>query len=341
LWVKGEIFNNLDDVAISARGSLDRHAQSSLFDRLEWFRRTYQFASPDGIPLIFRARSDGSDCYLFLFAKQRVAQALGSWYTLNFRPVFTGLPDEKTKMALLVAIARRLKKEVGRVSIGPMSVEDADLVRAAFDRARWISSIKETTVCWTVATENLSYADYIAARPGEVRSTIKRKRNKFGISTTVFDRFDGVAWDAYQQIYAESWKPKEGSPEFLRDMALAEGIAGTLRLGLAYHEDKPVAGQLWTVENGHAIIHKLSHLEAAVEMSPGTILTAAMFEHALDRDHVALVDFGTGDDRYKRDWMDTRTPLMAITLNNPLSRKGFAGVIHGGIDMLVGRRASV
>ena len=38
-------------------------------------------------------------------------------------------------------------------------------------------------------------------------------------------------------------------------------------------------------------------------MSAST-LTAALMEQVIDCDGVKLVDFGTGDDSYKRDWMD-------------------------------------
>ena len=31
-------------------------------------------------------------------------------------------------------------------------------------------------------------------------------------------------------------------------------------------------------------------------------------EQGIDRDDVALVDFGTGDDGYKRDWMEEARP---------------------------------
>ncbi|MES2302033.1 MAG: GNAT family N-acetyltransferase, partial [Pseudomonadota bacterium] len=53
-----------------------------------------------------------------------------------------------------------------------------------------------------------------------------------------------------------------------------------------------------------AFIHKLAHDERYRKQSPGTLLTGAMFEHVIDRDRVDLVDFGTGDDPYKRDWME-------------------------------------
>jgi hypothetical protein len=38
-----------------------------------------------------------------------------------------------------------------------------------------------------------------------------------------------------------------------------------------------------------------------------------MFGAAIDADHVGLIDFGTGDDAYKADWMDRTRPLHRFT----------------------------
>ena len=38
--------------------------------------------------------------------------------------------------------------------------------------------------------------------------------------------FSEADWAAYESIYRLSWKPKEGSPAFLRRFAEAEGAAG-------------------------------------------------------------------------------------------------------------------
>jgi CelD/BcsL family acetyltransferase involved in cellulose biosynthesis len=65
-----------------------------------------------------------------------------------------------------------------------------------------------------------------------------------------------------------------------------------------------VAAQFWTVDGGTAWIHKLAHLDSAKPLSAGTTLSAALFAHVIDRDRVTWVDFGTGDDPYKRDWME-------------------------------------
>ena len=338
MWVKGEIFRNLHEVTASARSELDRAAQPSLFNRLEWFQRTLELAPQPGEPLIVRARADGSDCWLFLIENGGQAKALGSWYTLAFQPVFTGNPGEATKFALLLAIARRLSKRLSSITLAPMPADDAALICRAFDRARWIATSHASTSNWTVATDDLTFEEYWAQRPGELRSTVKRKAAKYAIDTQVFNRFDGKAWANYESIYASSWKPDEGHPEFLRNMALTESAAGTLRMGVATINGEAVAAQLWTVENGRAIIHKLAHLETANDQSPGSVLTAAMFAHVIDQDRVAVVDFGTGDDRYKAGWMDLRTPLYIVNLFNPRRPSGLLGAAKAGLSALVGRK---
>src|SRR5690606_14450163 len=127
-----------------------------------------------------------------------------------------------------------------------------------------------------------SFAEYWASRPGRMRTTLKRKAKK--VEVTIRERFDAADWAAYEAIYAESWKPEEGTPDLLRRFAEAEGIAGRIRLAVARHEGEPVAAQFWTAENGTAYIHKLAHLESRKELSAGTTLTAALFEHVIDRD---------------------------------------------------------
>jgi CelD/BcsL family acetyltransferase involved in cellulose biosynthesis len=61
-------------------------------------------------------------------------------------------------------------------------------------------------------------------------------------------------------------------------------------------------------------------------MSPGTLLSAAMFRHAIDTDKVQSISYGTGDDGYKRDWMDQRDQLHILEFFNPLSVTGLFGM---------------
>ncbi len=336
MWVKGEIFRDLADAVSVAKGSLDRDAGGVLFDRLDWFRRTWTFCAPGNRPLIIRARAEGSDAWLFLAETGNAAKGLASWYTLAFRPIITGAPSAATARALIVAMARRLRPRLSLLTFDHVPEADAELLRAGFSRAGWIAHVAPQTANWSIDVSGKSFADYWAERPGQLRSTAKRKAAKTPMELTVLDRFDADAWADYESIYADSWKPEEGSLDFVRAMAEEEGAAGALRLGIARIEGRAVAAQLWTVEHGTAIIHKLAHREDVAELSPGTILSQAMFEHAIDRDHVSLIDFGTGDDRYKADWMDTRVMRMRVELYNPRKAAGLIGAAKAGLRALVG-----
>ena len=166
--------------------------------------------------------------------------------------------------------------------------------------------------------------------------TLKRKGAK--VSVSIDTEFSPESWEAYEAVYAQSWKPNEGSPAFLRRFAEAEGAAGRLRLGLARTADgQPVAAQLWTVESGTAFIHKLAHTEASKPVSPGTTLTAALFEQVIDRDRVSLVDFGTGDDPYKRDWMETVRPRYRIEAFRAFHPGNWPAITRNALRVLLRR----
>lgn len=320
---------------------MERAAQASLFDRFDWFARTMEYCPPARRPLIARARTDGSDAWLFLAEDGRgKAFALASWYTLNFGPVFTGVREGRTAAALMTAIARRIGRRLTVIQLGPMTQANTAMLVRAFGRAKWWAGVTETSCNWTVDVSGQSFEDYWAARPGELRSTVKRKGAKAGLAITILDRFDDQAWADFEEVYADSWKPEEGSRQFLRSMAEDEGAAGTLRLGIGRIEGQPVAAQLWTTENGVAIIHKLAHRDSAAEFSPGSLMSHAMFKNAIDGDSVDLIDFGTGDDRYKADWMDTRVPLFTLRLFNTRTVTGLMGAIRAKTGALVARLRS-
>lgn len=337
LWVKGELLTDIDAAGVDPTGQLDRPAQPSLFDRRDWFRRVWRQGA--SIPLIARAASEGALAWLFL---QRVEQAqvtaLSNWYSFAFRPVFSGEPDEARQRAMLTAMTKRLR--IARPRIASMRLEpvpdcDRDLLVSGLRRGGWSVFDSVCSTSWTADVKGIAFADYWKARPGDLRSTMKRKSNKATFACEVLTRFDDQAWAAYEDVYGESWKPEEGAPDFLRELAKTEGDAGNLRLGLCRIEGEAVAAQFWTVENGRALIHKLAYKESAKDLSPGTILSEAMFRHVIDVDKVNTIDFGTGDDAYKAAWMDHRAPLHCIEAFNPATPAGCLGSLRKRVARLV------
>lgn len=335
--VNVHLYRSLDDVAADAGPALDRAAQPSLFDRLDWFRLVATHL-PDICPVIVRAESGGAKAWLFLTDRGHGrAEALACWYTLGFAPVFAG--DGQNDI-LLAACARAAKRHFHHVMLTPLADADRAVLERAFTATGWGTIATPVSINRQVAVGD-GFAAFWAARPGRLRSTAQRKAKAAGLRIEVSDGYDPAAWAAYESVYAESWKGEEGSPTFQQALAMQEGAAGTLRLGIAYLADQPVAAQYWLVEGGRATIHKLAYAESARALSPGTVLTAAMFRHVIDRDRPAIVDFGTGDDPYKADWMDQRHTLWRIDLHRLSHPAGLYGYARARAAALVrARRAA-
>lgn len=97
---------------------------------------------------------------------------------------------------------------------------------------------------------------------------------------------------------------------------------GALRFGLWSIGDTPVAAQIWVVHGGRATVLKLAHDDAFKAHSPGTVLTAMMLRHLLDVEHVVELDFGRGDDDYKKTWVRQRRQRIGMLLVDPLRPAG-------------------
>lgn len=335
MWVKGELFDDLPAVAARFGERLSDTAQPNLFDRLSWLWLTHSQIHPNSKPLIAYAHAQGHDVWLFLMRQNRHhADGLGSWYTLAYRPIFSAGTPEEIKRPLLVAVARRLRKALGTIRLEPVPEGDGtkDLLVSAFRKAGWSATNVPKTGNWYTSVAGSDFDTFWKSRPGQVRSTHDRRLKKFPMDVEINRNFSGDLWQQYQAIFSESWKGEEGSAAFLRAMAEHQSSMGALRLGFARFEGVPVAAQLWTVDHGSAIIHKLAYRDDAAHMSPGTILSAAMFREAIDTDKVSLISYGTGDDGYKRDWMDQRDQLHIIEFFNPTSLTGLIGLIRSAVS---------
>lgn len=332
--VKGELFDDLTVVASRFAPHLADVTQPHLFDRMSWYELTHAHIDGSASPLIAHAELDGRHAWLFL--RKRAggqAEALGSWYTLAFRPVYSPATPEPARLALLTALARVLRPTLGQLRLEPVPEADGTdaLLMAAFREAGWIANRAQKTGHWHTDIPDGGFSDFWAQRPGQLRSTHDRRAKKFPMNIRIHTQIDDALWADYQQIFAASWKGEEGSPAFLRAMADHASNAGALRLGIAHYEGKPVAAQLWTVDHGRAIIHKLAYRDDAAAMSPGTLLSAALFRHAIDADHVASISYGTGDDGYKRDWMDQREQLHILEFFNPYRLSGLRGASRSAV----------
>jgi Acetyltransferase (GNAT) domain len=290
------------------------------FDRADWFDRLAAMhfkglRRADGF-----GQSGSAAAWLPLVAlRPGVHASLANWYSFVHRPQFSGARDMAAQQRALTDLCAGLRHNAARLTLYPVPEQDgsAAMLRAALTAAGWWVSAHPVGDNHWLELGGMDHDGWWATRPGELRSTVARKAKKGVVDISIADQFDAAMWTDYQRIYAASWKPEEGNMALLRAFSEAEGAAGRLRLGLARIGGAPVAAQLWTVENFGAYIHKLAHADDSLRASPGTLLTAALFRHVISEDQVRRVDFGTGDDRYKRDWMNRHSKLWRIEAFNP------------------------
>lgn len=302
------------------------------FDRIEWWQGLVELCGQ--FPLIAVARQGDQRGVMPLLRKGRQVHCLANWYNFRVAPLFTEGAD---RIAMLNEFATDLAGQTPHLVLSPLPDEcdETTAFAKALRQAGWTTFVEQCDVNHVLPVGGRSYAEYLAARPGPVRTTLKRKAGKVVVS--IETHFNPDSWAAYEAIYAQSWKGEEGNPAFLRAFAQQEGAAGRLRLGLARADGEPVAAQFWTVEHGTAFIHKLAHTEASKPLSPGTTLTAALFAHVIDQDRVDLVDFGTGDDPYKRDWMEQIRPRYRIEAFRPKWPGTWPAIVRKALRRLVQR----
>lgn len=298
------------------------------FSTRSWYETVVSAGIPPGMAPCFAVAGDGL-ALLPLLADRRDRPECGMTtpYTCLFRPmVRAGIsPDQ---IAAVGTAFGRLFAASGTARLDALASDDP-----------LVSTIRATGLVatrfdhfgnWYEPVAGLDWAGYLAGRPGAVRETVRRKLRKaerdpavrFEIVTGTDAVQSGI--EAYESVYARSWKQPEPYPDFNATLIRAAARNGVLRLAILRVNLQPVATQLWVVSGGVASVLKLAHDEAFKAFSPGTVTTARMMQHLLDTEHVETFDFGRGDDPYKQLWTTHRRQRVGVVFANVASAKGAA-----------------
>lgn len=329
-------YSTLTDARLALVGRMDRISTPSLFNRIDWFESLHGHCFARSPVRILQAIEDQVEAWLFLLSPAPERQsALANWYSFAWSPVYLGNPDAPTQRRLAEVLAAELFKTGRHIDLYPVAENDGMLLDA-FRRSGWFGVRRPMGGRHLLALNGRDFAAYWADRPSRLRNQVQRKTRVNRFTTDIRQEVTEALWKDYVAVHASSWKQPEPGLSFLRALAEREAAAGTLRLGFARLNGQPVATQLWTVENGVALIHKLSHDRAFDGASPGTLLSHAMFAHAIDVDGVQIIDYGTGDNAYKAEWMEQRQTLYRLDFFNPRFASTWLPAAKTAISALVG-----
>lgn len=296
-----------------------------------WFEATVEAALPPGSHAMFLLCRDAGRLVAMLPLLRgagRQMRGLSTVYTCLFQPLLApdlDIPDVRRAGAALGAYCRRWPTLV-LDALDPLWHGLAPLLAGLRDGGL-LARRFEHFGNWHQPVAGCSWPDYLAARPGPLRETIRRKTRLCArngrVRIEVVRSSDGLGAGiaAYEHVYRRSWKTPEPAPGFTAALLPRAAAAGVLRLGVLWAGTQAIAAQYWVVAGGSATVLKLAHDDAWRSLSPGTVLTGHMIRELLE-EGVADLDFGRGDDDYKASWTSLRRPRVGMLLANPGTPQG-------------------
>jgi CelD/BcsL family acetyltransferase involved in cellulose biosynthesis len=183
-------------------------------------------------------------------------------------------------------------------------------------------------VNWYEVVAGKTFEDYLLARPSSLTNTSRRRlatlqkgsRASFHLHRPGKDVEPFIA--DYNDVHRQSWQQTEPFPLFIPELIRFANRLGALRIGVLKIDGENAAAQFWIVWKRKALIFKLAFVSKFRAHSPGTLLTMHMLQDIFIRDAPEEIDFGRGDDDYKKLWVSMRRERWGIEAVNPRTTRG-------------------
>ncbi len=351
--MQSKLYKDLNALPAGYAALFEAAAGGSFYAGRPWFQTLAETTREPGDALyLYGLEQDSAEdpALALLVARSGAAAAAGlpagdsrtlagfsTMYTTHFLPVIhpTAITPERAAEGFAQALAaeRPAWRSLNFESLDPAE-PFFQAFEAALRRAGFIVQTYAHFGNWFEGTEGDNLESFMARRPSALRNTVKRKGRKLEKMEDVrFEILTGgdsldQAMDAYDAIYANSWKEPEPFPDFTRRLVHEAAAAGCLCLGTVYLGERPAASQIWIIAGGRATIFKLAYDEEFKKLSAGSVLTVKILEHVLTHDQVVEVDYGRGDDAYKKQWLSERRERRGILAFNPRTLQGAIGAMR-------------
>jgi hypothetical protein len=285
------VFAEIETLPADARAVF----RSGLFDSVAWYGTVIETALPPGArPAFVVVGTPAAAIFPMLMGPLGAASSLTTPYTCLWAPL--SLPGAN-----------------GAVRLDSLDLADPswpDLL-AGIRAGGMIPLAFNHFGNWHTDVAGTDFAAYLAARPGALRSTLKRRGDRLAADGAALRVVTGGAELPGAIAGYQSY------PAFNPALMRACAADGSLRLGLLERGGTVLAAQFWVVRDGVATVLKLAYDNAEKAASPGTVLTGLMIQHLMTHETLTSLDFGRGDDSYKRDWTGSRRQRSGVMLANP------------------------
>ena len=340
--------DRIEALSPEARSAAAIERADSYYSALPWYANFTATCLDPGDRLRLYELSSGTDRPIVLFLRARADRlgvlpartlaSLTNYYSCGFS--ITGLDNATEGADRIAGWARQMRRGKHRPDRIAFDALDApspsfDALVAGLRSAGYLVETYPQFGNWYLTVQAPGFDAYWASRDATLRNTVERKERKLRrahrmtmqITSAPVDAESAIA--AYEQVYAESWKTPEPYGAFIPGLIRTGFAAGVASVGLLRLEDRPVAAQLWIRHQRNRVtIFKLAHAESVKQFSVGSILTRHMMRHALDGNEQGIcpqeIDFGRGDDPYKRLWTPERRQRWGVIAYEPATPAGLA-----------------
>ena len=320
-------WNQLPD---SANALFEQAEKGSLFFSRPWFESVTVTTLDDDQTLALACVTTGNRVLAILPLMKNAGKTLHS-IKHRYTSLYSLLLADDDQQRILACLAQGLSQlPINGLLLEPVANDDNILsgLQRHLESAGFSCSHTFRFYNWIYRVHGQSHEDYMTMRPAKLRNTIFRKARKLerehGYEIRLFTGDDvPQAMADYYAIYNASWKAHEQNVDFVDDIVSSFSSKGWSRLAILYIKGQPAAAQLWFVCHDKANIFRLAYDEAWKPYSLGSILTSFLTEYVIDTDKVEEIDFLTGNEAYKQDWMSHRRERFVLCCSRSVKPKAW------------------
>jgi len=305
---------------------IEQEKRSVFFSRA-WFERLYEHFLPSPSQLrLYGLELDEQIVGLFvavsLSAGQKPAglselQTIqGFTTTQSFRSALLLRDDNVDRIpdiAVLVRALREDEESFDCIDVDLLCVDDATSLA-------WVSALRdEGFLCHLELQEWNRYEDVSEIPFSKIaKKSTKRRERKLGKELKLrFEMYTSPedmpkAQEAYEDIYRRTWKQADVARQFAADLICDFAKRDWVRFLVLYGDERPLAAECFFVHGNIASSFRTAYDLNYRDFSVGSIVLQRMLEHVMTIDNVLEIDFGPGDEPYKKQWLSKRRKLWRI-----------------------------
>ncbi len=327
LWARKlmKLYDNPDFRALSPEIERLFSQGGSFFDLSGWYDLVARFGlRPDWRPVL--VVDDDASAALVLQRNAR-GDFVSCVNPYTCKHALLGKPEAISRLAHRFAAAAPGKFRILLRDLGP-ETPAFEAALEGFRAARFRAKPFFGWGNWYESVAGKTFDDYLTARPSSLTNTSRRKLTALQKEPRILFQLHRPGEDVesfiadYNDVHLGSWQQTEPFPLFMPELIRFANRLGALRIGILKIDGENAAAQFWIIWRAKALIFKLAYASKFRGHSPGTLLTMHMLSDIFAHDAPEEIDFGRGDDEYKKLWVSMRRERWGIEAVNPRTVRG-------------------